>query len=896
MTVNDHLFEIFVDQARLHGDEKALQHIRGLGKYTDAELADLMAEVTRRKEAEETGYPPNSVIDGGHKSWYKGVLPSDRFWPGFRNVLVSEGKLSGDQIEKEVHQSSGKVLAHTNDPTEARWSTRGLVVGYVQSGKTTNFTAVVAKAVDNGYNLVIILSGIHNGLREQTQKRLDKQLFLAEANADGWIRLTEDKSDFQKRTESLASAIPGPTDRKALAIVAKKNKAPLGKLKNWIKTAQATPGGLRNVKALVIDDEADQATVDTRVINPLVREILELLPRCTYIGYTATPFANVLIDPAADDPTLGRDLYPKDFIINMPKPNGYFGSEKIFGRDALESEEGPVDGYDMIRLVGNGELDKLGPRKSKSFEPEITDSLEKATYWFWLATAARRLRPRAPGDDGHSTMLVHTSTKIQVHREFRDLLDDFRKSVRGQLLRGPGGLHATLEKIWTEETAKVPAEEFGLTAPSFDDVWEQLPEVVESTQVIMDNSKSEFRLDYDNGPLTAIAVGGNTLSRGLTLEGLVVSYFVRAAKAYDTLLQMGRWFGFRAGYEDLPRIWMTDELKRWFRHLAAVEQEIRDDIARYAEAVKTPLDFGVRIRTHPELLVTSKLGAAKQAKVSYSNVRIHTRYFKRTDRTWLETNHYAASTLVESLIDNGYPEEQSIAGALLWRGVSVAHVTRFIEAYNAHEDNPSLDRKMLLKYIDAENKEGSLNTWSVAVMGNDDEGGTVVNLGGREIGTIVRSRLDDGDDERADVKTLISPGHVAIDLPGLTPAQARRKNEKDLIALRNEDADYGTRGLLLLYPIDRTSGPDPSKPPSKGEPKRIEMAAELDADECVLGVALVFPQAKSKGQVPNSLVRGVGKASYISVDQALKHPDLAQPVEDVEDELSDDGEDDETVA
>lgn len=894
MTVNDHLFEIFVDQSRLHGDDRALEHIRGLGKYTEAELADLMSEVARRKEAEETGYPPNSVIDGGHKSWYKGVLPTDRFWPGFRGVLEAEGKLALDQIHKEVHQSSGKVLAHTNDPTDKTWSTRGLVVGYVQSGKTTNFTAVVAKAVDNGYNLVIILSGIHNGLRSQTQKRLDKQLFQAEATGEGWIRLTEAKKDFQKRTESLASAIPGPTQRKALAIVAKKNKAPLGKLKDWIKAAQNTSGGLRNVKALVIDDEADQATVDTRVINPLVREILELLPRCTYIGYTATPFANVLIDPAADDPTLGKDLYPKDFIINMPKPDGYFGSEKIFGRAALESEDGPVDGYDMIRQVGNDELDKLGPRKNKDFEPEITASLEEATYWFWLATAARHLRPRAAGDDGHSTMLVHTSTKIQVHREFRDLLDDFGKSVLGQLQRGTGGLRATFERIWNEETARVPAEEFGLTAPRFDDVWNELPAVVEATQVIMDNSKSEFRLDYDKGPLIAIAVGGNTLSRGLTLEGLVVSFFVRAAKAYDTLLQMGRWFGFRVGYEDLPRIWMTDELKFWFRHLATVEQEIRDDIARYAEAVKTPLDFGVRIRTHPELLITSKLGAAKQAKVSYSSVRIHTRYFRRADRPWLETNHYAAVDLVENLVNNGYPEE-SIGGAHLWRDVSVAQVTRFIGAYRAHDDNPSLDRKMLLRYIDAENKAGSLGTWSVAVMGNDDGSATMVNLGGREVGTIVRSRLDDGDDERADVKTLLSPGHAAIDLPGLSPAQARKRNEKDLIALRNDDPVHSTRGLLLLYPIDPVSAPDPSKPPAKGEAKRVAMDAHVGEDECVVGVALVFPQARSKDAVPNSLVRGVGSASYISVDEALRNLDPAQPIEDVDDELSDDDEDDEPV-
>lgn len=282
-----------------------------------------------------------------------------------------------------------------------------------------------------------------------------------------------------------------------------------------------------------------------------------------------------MIDPSAED------LYPKDFVVNLPKPNGHFGTEVLFGRYALDGEdpEQVDDGYDMIRSIPEDDVACVRPETRADvdgFEPVITDSLQTAVEYFWLVTAARRVRRTG---NPHSTMLIHTSVNTSVHNSFERPL----KRLRDRAVRSltDTDLLARLRDLWDRETKQVSAEEFGETKVPFEELLPELADVLASCRIIMDNSSSEDRLDYENGPVVAIAVGGNTLSRGLTLEGLSVSYFVRSVSAYDTLLQMGRWFGFRNGYADLPRIWMTDELAEWFRHLATVETEMRRDIDVY---------------------------------------------------------------------------------------------------------------------------------------------------------------------------------------------------------------------------------------------------------------------------------------------------------------------------
>lgn len=769
-----------------------------------------------------------AIVAAGSESWYSGPSEGSVFWPPLRSHFEQVEKWDADRLAN-LENASNVVVAHTPRPDGQRYQSKGLVVGYVQSGKTTNFTSVIAKLADEDYKFVIVLSGIHNGLRKQTQARLDAQ--LKELNREHWITLTDVDQDFIGYPASAVSILK--STKKVVLAVVKKNATVLERLLDWLSSAGAR-GALENLRVLVIDDEADQASVATGRISPLIRDLLARFPRHTYVGYTATPFANVFIDPAA------ADLYPKDFILNLPRPEGYFGTEMIFGRDAVEGEPAadggdaslPPDGFDMVRVVPEDDVALLRPASKADavgFVPTMTPDLLEAVRWFWLATAARRAR----GDGSHSTMLIHTSVKIDVQESFQAPLESLRVRAREAIERGDAEFVEELRQLWRRETARVEATHWsGRAQNSFEEVLAHLGQVLEEQRVVLDNYKSSDRLDYSSGPVVAIAVGGNTLSRGLTLEGLVVSFFVRTASAYDTLLQMARWFGFRPGYEDLPRIWMTYKLERAFRHLATVEREMRDDIDQYQRQNLRPTDVAVRIRTHPSLAITAKMGAAAPAEVSYAGRRLQTRYFLREDADWLASNLRAASDLLQD-VTSLEVEEADRGSAVVYRDVPARLVVSFLRRYRVHEDSPDLDTQQLIRYIDGQRKgdQPALETWSVAVVQSDGER---VRLGDREYGSVIRSRLDAGNDAIADIKTLMSKRDRVLDLEGWETFVASQ-SEAHLVRQRDRDADYRNRGLLVLYPIDRRSAPMAT--PASGSVSRVPLAAEKPA----LGIGIVFP-------------------------------------------------------
>jgi hypothetical protein len=770
-------------------------------------------ETIRIKELEE----PHSVILGNRDTWYTGPHPKDRYWPAMAELLRKAGWPQAPAIDA-LDASSTRIVSLLSHPRERRFSDRGLVVGYVQSGKTTNFTAVMAKAADRGYKLFIVLAGIHNGLRKQTQARLIHQ--LVEPNPTRWSQLTDLDKDFTPTAN--AASFFGKSNRTHVLCVVKKNATVLRKLAIWLASASDY---LQDCPALIIDDEADQATVATKSINPLIRAIIDSLPKSAYVGYTASPFANLLIDPAGDD------LYPKHFVVNLPKPYGHFGTEVLFGRYALDGEdpEEVDDGYDMIRVVPDDDIECVRPLKRadvESFAPEITETLRDAIQYFWLSTAARRVRGTGIP---HSTMLIHTSVNTAVHESFRAPLERLRSALRASL-DDPESI-SKLQTLWDREAARVPAGDFGEVKVPFDQLFAEIPGVLDDCRVIMDNSNSEDRLDYENGPVVAIAVGGNTLSRGLTLEGLSVSYFVRAVSAYDTLLQMGRWFGYRDGYADLPRIWMTAELKEWFRHLATVETEMRRDIDIYMTEDKTPTTFAVRLRTHPALRVTAaaKMKDAIKAASSYGGQRVQTRYF-RTDTDWLRNNQNAAKTLITKAVqDGGRIEDRSAEGRYLFRDVSYQHVIDFLNAYEFHEKSQECDSGLIVGYINKRVRNAdSLRRWNIAIVGNPVAADAQNFDFGSDVSVqrIVRARLVTPESDFADIKTLMSRRDAAIDLAG----DASKLQEAEIKSERR--LQLPNTGLLVLYPIDKTSEPKPSK---------VRREA-LNVSEHVIGVGMVFPQ------------------------------------------------------
>ncbi|RBY76274.1 alpha-1,4 polygalactosaminidase [Blastococcus sp. TF02-09] len=768
---------------------------------------------------------PNKIIP-----WYTGSRPADDFWPALERALADAGSLGQVGLES-LDRASTKVVASLPAPWRREFRGRGLVLGYVQSGKTSNFTAVISKAADAGYRLFIVLSGIHNNLRCQTQVRLDEQ--LVGLNPKRWIGLTSDEADFGN--PGNADALLAQDQLRVLAVV-KKNKTRLTNLCEWLESASKSTR--QNCPILIIDDEADQASVNTKgadraQINKLILRLLNQ-PKAAYVGYTATPFANIFIDPSVPE-----DLYPSDFIVDLPRPAAYFGAERLFGRDPLTEEEAEqgTDGLDVVSAVPLDEAADLRPPRKKAdrdlWQPKITSTLHEAIAWFVLATATRRAR----GQGGrHSSMLIHTTQLSSIHFRYRDPIEQEIERLRTATAR------PMLREVWEKQTARVSARELGELSLTFEEVERELSGVFNDVEVVVDNFQSTDRLDYGGTPKVVIVLGGNTLSRGLTLEGLVVSYFLRTASAYDTLLQMGRWFGYRPGYSDLPRIWMTQDLAEYFQFLATVEAEIRLDISRYEREDLTPREFAVRVRTHPQLAITSalKMKAAEDVAVSYSGRRIQTILFNHRDRDWLADNIRASRRLLGAA-ERAIARSPREAGSnrYVYDDVPVGAVLDFLGGYRFHQDAQDLVADRIADYIRRQNGFGELERWNIAVVTRGpDHLGRKIDLGGGipQVGLINRAAMKIVAKPHANIKSLMSHEDRVADLEHLDAPTVRAMSDVEL-----QEARPAGVGLLVLYPIDRDS-----RPRLRSNSAGTQVRTDLSAVEDVMGVGLVFPEASVK--------------------------------------------------
>jgi hypothetical protein len=784
---------------------------------------------------------PRALLDNELRTggWYGGPQLGDIFWPSF------QARLDFDQVAlTSVDNRSNRIVSLLSRPGAEEIRTRGLVLGHVQSGKTTSFMSVIAKAADAGYRMFVVLSGITDNLRSQTQARLHQLLVGAETDErTRWRWLTEPDQDF------AYSAFYAPNmlrdDGSRILAVVKKNPYRLRRLATFLEGAGEPI--LRSCPILLIDDEADQATINVaqryRVsrINALIRRILSQ-PKVAYVAYTATPFANLLINPSDYE-----DLYPRNFIVDLKPPDDYFGAQKIFGRAPLDATDDHADdGLDIVRPVSDADVAAVRPGSRNAvatWSPSVPDSLEEALRWFVLATAARRARD---GRASHSTMLVHTSMLTAAHGALQGCIRPYFDSLALAINTGDNAVLTILEQQWADETGRVPAAVFRQSDVTWMDVCTRLGQVLSDLRVVVDNYQSSDRLSYPPGaPQTIVAIGGNTLSRGLTLEGLVCSYFVRSANAYDTLLQMGRWFGYRPGYGDLVRIWMTADLEGWFFDLATVEAEIRQQIARYEAEELTPEQLPVRIRTHPAMVVTAaaKMRDHAVTDISYGGQREQTILFNHTDADWLQTNIYATAELFHAAAAAGASAQLGSLGGIVFRNVPVDVITAFLHTYRFHDRAERLKPDLLTGYIDLQNRHNSLLTWNIAVVSDRTAGSGRRTIGGHELNLITRTRLAMPGITHANIKTLVSRIDRAadVDLPrNEITRQASADTDEAYATLRH---DYFDRvGLLCIYPIARDSRPRGNR---AGRSPGYKPRLALDAVDDVIGVGLFFPEDKS---------------------------------------------------
>lgn len=853
-----------------------------------ARVPDNAREQVRIRYEEETALPIRraNVLSGtsGPRPWFQEWDPSTGYyWLRQRQYLID--RLGWNQADiGSLDDATDRILAHLEDPRPtgpAEFDVRGLVMGYVQSGKTANFCALAAKAADAGYKLVIILSGIHNSLRLQTQRRIDKALGLDPTGVSEpepgrrWIALTQRTPHGDFRAGSIdANVLQG---NEHVLLVCKKNASVLRRLTRWMENR--APASL---PVLIIDDEADQASINTggnrppvqeetdlaaddidnpqaaedeldpSVINGLIRTLVRSFRRVSYVAYTATPFANVLINHLAIDRNVFQDLYPRDFIVALPRPNGYTGAERLFGREALPGEQDGQPGLDIIDLVPEHEADLLTPRGQEvdTYDPVVYASMRTAFLDFVLATAARVHRA---GADVPATMLIHTHHRKPVQNRLGERLRAFVSEIRQLWRYDRRSLRPELVERWNAAFRPVIASVDVNRDVAFEVIEEQVDRFFrDAVPVLVLNSDSTDILDYDADPnLKAVVVGGNRLSRGLTLEGLLVSFYVRRTEYFDTLMQMGRWFGYREQYVDLTRIWTTEELSGWFRDLALAEEELRREIARYERENLTPMDFGPRIRSHPAMMITAqnKMGSARVVWQNYSEYMLQTTAFRLTDRPWLDANLEAGRQL---LVEIGEPNHPGATRTRpVWSGVPWQTVDAFLSRYR-FDPRGSHDMNAIRQYLQLQVGQEELLEWVIAMPGlaaPDNRLGVepLLSVRGSLANRISRTRLRN---KPYDIGTLVNPATL-----GSAPGSGDEEvglSEEQLAAARTSVDVAGSfpralrrqrssrEGVLLLYPIS------PESRPRAGTQSRLPLFDDPAIDgRTVLGIALVFPRSTS---------------------------------------------------
>lgn len=652
------------------------------------------------------------VDDDSFRPWLDEAKASIEpfYWDRYKKLLHKNG-LPQDVITT-TDELTDRILGRLGNPgLSEKWDRRGMVVGHVQSGKTANYTGLICKAADAGYRLIVVIAGIHNNLRNQTQERIDEGFIgrdtgrLATQGKRGNraigvgvfddrkvpVSLTNTISDFKK---AIANTNNAEIDafKVPVVLVIKKNHNTLRNLLDWLKENSARGDDqMIDQPMLLIDDEADNASINTKYskeevtkINGQIRDLLNLFHRSCYVGYTATPFANIFVDPDQYDDALKEDLFPKHFIVGLDAPSNYFGAKKIF-IDGIPDEGDPV----WLRYISDNE-DVL-PMKHRIDQTvdELPQSLKEAVRAFLIARTIRNLRGQA---SKHCSMLVNASRFTMVQGLLRNRLHQYVGSILDSLrVNGSRGKAAMGDPVIAELHG---AWELEYSGAGFDwsDVQGAMLEATAAAKVVEVNSRANG-LDYSGTSSvgqTVIAVGGFSLSRGLTLEGLTVTWFLRNTMMYDTLMQMGRWFGYRNGFEDLCRIWMPADAIDWYAHIAEATEELHLELKKMDKARATPSDFGLAVRSHPaSLLVTArnKMGSGqKHILIGLSNSWVETAKITAKPRE-LAANEEAAVLLLQDMAELGFGPgaARRVNGGHLLSDVPVDLIDQFLLGWHNHD-------------------------------------------------------------------------------------------------------------------------------------------------------------------------------------------------------------------
>lgn len=803
-----------------------------------------------------------------------------QFWDRYRRYL-EDRKLMPRQVVWRIDETTDRVLGKLENPGRpGRWRRDGLVAGHVQSGKTANYIGLVCKAADAGYKLIVILAGIDNGLRSQTQLRVDegflgfdtqyqqrydddrRSSYIGVGALPGAPRLkvaslttSAENGDFRR---AVARNINIPIGDYPVVLVIKKHRRILDYVRKWIVEVEGHRVGdgdkkiVRDVPVLVLDDEADNASVnvaaadedtDPSRVNAAIRHLMESFDKAAYVGYTATPFANIYSDPAADHDQYGADIFPRHFIESLQPPSNYLGPERVFGLQSEDADDGDIEPAPIVRLVRDYAIWMPDNHKKDWIPPgRLPGSVSEAVSAFVLSCAARRARGQV---NEHNSMLVHVTRFQDVQNRVADHLGEHLQLLRDRVRYGDKNAEVPVEeelrRLWERDfvrtTAWFPADQAPML--SWAQIWPQVRPAVEKVQVRVINGTSKDALQYyehRRDGLSVIAVGGNKLSRGLTLEGLSVSYYLRPSKMYDTLLQMGRWFGYRPRYEDLCRLYTTPALRDAYVEITAANDELRREFAEMALLDAKPEEFGLRVRTSSAGLVITapnKMRRGLKVKLSYSGDLPETVAFDMREAT-LAHNLRVLEGFVSRLDGTSQHERDGgDRGSVVWRGVSPDDVVEgFLADYTpgkAHRVRP----KFIIDYIRNCQRVDELGDWTVRLVSS--KAGEPAKIGSYEVGLIERKPSNDpAAEDRYRTRRILSPADESTDLDGdqyrraldATRKAAEGKRDKNGNPRKLAEVPTGpplrrqrrtSQPLLLVYPLKNPLADEqPEAPPVVG--------------------------------------------------------------------------------
>lgn len=811
-------------------------------------------------------------------------------WKAYKEALKKG--LSDDAIDK-IEDSSHWLL---NQLARDKGTRKGLVMGSVQSGKTANMVGLVSMAADYDWNFFIVLSGSIDNLRKQTRDRFKRE--LKDTDSVQWHvldygsdskHLYDSRTDKQILFDELKLNALGNKDRaEKYVIVCLKQSGRLSRLISWLHANESIASKLR---LMVIDDEADQASINTKLMDNAIDEepeddvertrinqsIVNLVSNrlpdgevsqkpvqsINYISYTATPYANIL-----NERIEGYSLYPSDFIYSLPEPKAYFGEKVIFGS---HSEPENYPGLNIVRPIAAGELSKLNSTKVPV--TTVPDGLKEAIRWFFCAAAVMRLSNKKRP----ISMLIHTSPRVKIHMTEYKLVLDWLKSVNKD------EFVSACQKTYESETKEFKKEDLIAAYndyefkdslpdefPSFDQISndirnllsqithiaiddeDDLEYVDNGVHLCVDNCAAQRYADEDTymrivypdddamAELTKspvfIVFGGNTLSRGLTIEGLVCTYFARNVTQADTLMQMARWFGYRKGYELLQRVWLSDETKGHFKLLQRIDEELKAEFNAFVKEGKSPKEFGPKVlnsKSISKLKITAKnrMQAAVESGAGFHGDAFETTHFKESD---LRINASVLESFVAAMPNPPVWSEHS-SSSLVWNNIDTTIVMSFLSKYKHYDDK----QEKIFKLIKDANANNQYMNWNVAIIGGDSKtaNGTWEPYEGFPIKKSMRSKLIDepdidigrlrnGTDALCDVEvTKLTPEQTAIYLDA--KAGSAISASKGRLGLADAP-------LLLIYRIDKDAPKDSHK---KNARPRESISTPVD----VIAYAIIIP-------------------------------------------------------